>query len=378
MIDMADAKKGQLAWRGMGVEGSQHAGQAREARQEHQRRGEEDLQELSAEAEDVATASRQPEVLDVVRRSMAALVRAGARQRWRRSAQSAAGRASSRRKTLNLSAYAELLRSDVRAQKVAIITEVMGFTEAEDAAFWPIYREYDLEMAKLGDERVALIEEYACAIRQMTDAMPQTLAGQGARPRGSATGRSRPSAYERVQEGAVAADRSALPAGRAPAAAADRSADLGRRFRVVQVKGQTLMMTTRYLWMTAACSSWRPACPLSADRVQLRSGKIDRGHVHRRRQQVGPRAARQRAGVRDPDRRRHRGRVLGAQASDATAAKARSQAGRRARASSGGGARPRAVTVPAGTTVNVRLTQGDRRRHFAGRHDLQGEWSTIR
>jgi hypothetical protein len=46
-------------------------------------------------------------------------------------------------KSLNLTAYAELLRSDVRAEKVAIITEVMDFTEAEDAAFWPIYREYD-------------------------------------------------------------------------------------------------------------------------------------------------------------------------------------------------------------------------------------------
>jgi Spy/CpxP family protein refolding chaperone len=64
-------------------------------------------------------------------------------------------------KALNLSAYAELLRSDIRAQKVAIITEVMGFTEAEDNAFWPIYREYDLEMAKVGDERVALIADYA-------------------------------------------------------------------------------------------------------------------------------------------------------------------------------------------------------------------------
>ena len=69
--------------------------------------------------------------------------------------------ASSETKTLNLSAYAELLRSDVRAQKVAIITEVMGFTEAEDKAFWPIYREYDVEMAKLGDERVAMIADYA-------------------------------------------------------------------------------------------------------------------------------------------------------------------------------------------------------------------------
>src|SRR5512134_4172880 len=57
--------------------------------------------------------------------------------------------------TLNLHAYAELLRSDVRTQKVSIITEVMGFTEAESAKFWPIYREYDAEMAKLGDARAA-------------------------------------------------------------------------------------------------------------------------------------------------------------------------------------------------------------------------------
>jgi hypothetical protein len=79
-------------------------------------------------------------------------------------------------KTLNLAAYAELLRSDVRAQKVAIITEVMGFTESEDAAFWPIYREYDLEMAKLGDERVAMISEYARNYSTLTDAVAGELA----------------------------------------------------------------------------------------------------------------------------------------------------------------------------------------------------------
>jgi hypothetical protein len=81
-------------------------------------------------------------------------------------------------KTLNLSAYAELLRSDVRAQKVAIITEVMGFSEAEDAAFWPIYREYDLEMSKLGDERVALISEYASNYSKVTDAIAEKLASK--------------------------------------------------------------------------------------------------------------------------------------------------------------------------------------------------------
>jgi hypothetical protein len=81
-------------------------------------------------------------------------------------------------KTLNLAAYAELLRSDVRAQKVAIITEVMGFNEAEDKAFWPIYREYDLEMAKLGDERVAMIDEYVRLYSKLTDADADRLASK--------------------------------------------------------------------------------------------------------------------------------------------------------------------------------------------------------
>ena len=79
-------------------------------------------------------------------------------------------------KSLNLAAYAELLRSDVRAQKVAILTEVMGFTEKEDAAFWPIYREYDLEMSKLGDERLALIREYAAGYSTLTDELANSLA----------------------------------------------------------------------------------------------------------------------------------------------------------------------------------------------------------
>jgi hypothetical protein len=81
-------------------------------------------------------------------------------------------------KALNLSAYAELLRADVRAQKVAIITEVMGFTDKEDEAFWPIYREYDLEMAKLGDERVALIADYAKNYANVTNEVADRLASR--------------------------------------------------------------------------------------------------------------------------------------------------------------------------------------------------------
>jgi hypothetical protein len=93
-------------------------------------------------------------------------------------AQSASQATARQAETLNLSAYAELLRSDVRAQKVAIITQVMEFTEAEDAAFWPIYREYDVEMSKLGDERVALIAEYAKNYENLTDAVAEKLANK--------------------------------------------------------------------------------------------------------------------------------------------------------------------------------------------------------
>jgi len=77
--------------------------------------------------------------------------------------------------TMNLTAYAELLRSDVRAEKVAILTELMEFSEAEDAAFWPVYREYDAELAKLGDERVALIAEYARNYDTLTDDQADSL-----------------------------------------------------------------------------------------------------------------------------------------------------------------------------------------------------------
>ena len=77
---------------------------------------------------------------------------------------------------VNLRAYAELLRSDLRAQKVAIITEVMEFTEAEDAKFWPVYREYETALAKINDDRLALIKEYAANYGTMTDAIADRLA----------------------------------------------------------------------------------------------------------------------------------------------------------------------------------------------------------
>lgn len=79
-------------------------------------------------------------------------------------------------KDVNLRAYVELLRADVRAQKVAFITELMEFTPAEDKAFWPIYREYDVELSTINDERVTGIEEYAQNYDKVTDALADKLA----------------------------------------------------------------------------------------------------------------------------------------------------------------------------------------------------------
>ena len=77
------------------------------------------------------------------------------------SAQTTAAKRADDTRDANLRAYVELLRSDVRSQKVAILTEMMAFTEAEDAAFWPIYRQYDVELSAINDDRVKLIADYA-------------------------------------------------------------------------------------------------------------------------------------------------------------------------------------------------------------------------
>jgi hypothetical protein len=76
---------------------------------------------------------------------------------------------------LNLHAYVELLRSDIRAQKVAIIAQLIEMSEAEDAKFWPLYREYEAELTSVNDKRIGLIETYARAYPDVSDALADDL-----------------------------------------------------------------------------------------------------------------------------------------------------------------------------------------------------------
>lgn len=71
--------------------------------------------------------------------------------------------------------YIELLRQDIKKEKVGIITEVMDFTEEQAGIFWPIYREYDLELTKIGDERLAMIKDYAEHYQILTDEKAKEL-----------------------------------------------------------------------------------------------------------------------------------------------------------------------------------------------------------
>ncbi len=59
-----------------------------------------------------------------------------------------------------IESYIQLMRADVKAEKVAIITDLMEFTEEESAVFWPLYGEYEYKLSKLGDAKVELIKEY--------------------------------------------------------------------------------------------------------------------------------------------------------------------------------------------------------------------------
>jgi hypothetical protein len=76
----------------------------------------------------------------------------------------------------NIRAYIELLRVDVRTKKTAIFTEIMQFNDQQSAKFWPIYTEYDIELQKLNDQKVAWIQEYAKNFGKMTDEKADELA----------------------------------------------------------------------------------------------------------------------------------------------------------------------------------------------------------
>ena len=69
----------------------------------------------------------------------------------------------------------QFLRQDLRSQKKKIIAANMTLTPAEAEKFWPVYDQYTAETIKIGDQRYALIKQYADNYASMTDPVADGL-----------------------------------------------------------------------------------------------------------------------------------------------------------------------------------------------------------
>lgn len=76
----------------------------------------------------------------------------------------------------NLRAFVALARSDLKTQKGIILAQNMILTEAEGAEFWPLERDYQEELNRLNDRRVAILQDYAKNFEDMTEAKATELA----------------------------------------------------------------------------------------------------------------------------------------------------------------------------------------------------------
>jgi hypothetical protein len=80
---------------------------------------------------------------------------------------------------MNADQYVQLIRRDMRQDKRELIGEAMKFSQPEADAFWPVYTRYETDLNKLGDQKLALINDYADNFKAMTDPGSRITAGSG-------------------------------------------------------------------------------------------------------------------------------------------------------------------------------------------------------
>lgn len=66
-------------------------------------------------------------------------------------------------------------RSYTEAQRKAIVTKNLDLGRDESTGFWPIYRDYRSAIAKIQDERLKLVADYAQNYRSMTGDKAKSL-----------------------------------------------------------------------------------------------------------------------------------------------------------------------------------------------------------
>jgi len=68
-----------------------------------------------------------------------------------------------------------LLRQDIRSKKKQLIAANLKLTDMEATKFWPVYDQYAAESTTLGDEKYALIKEYAQGYGTLSDEQALSL-----------------------------------------------------------------------------------------------------------------------------------------------------------------------------------------------------------
>ncbi len=69
----------------------------------------------------------------------------------------------------------ELTRSAIQLKRQAIVTGAMDLNEAEAQAFWPLYREYRLEMFTVNDRYVTALVTYLDNYDNLSDQLAEKL-----------------------------------------------------------------------------------------------------------------------------------------------------------------------------------------------------------
>ena len=64
----------------------------------------------------------------------------------------------------------QAMRAELQKQRQDIVAGVLELTDDEALAFWPAYRDYRVEMARLGDRAVKLIDEFVANHNKLSDA----------------------------------------------------------------------------------------------------------------------------------------------------------------------------------------------------------------
>jgi hypothetical protein len=76
----------------------------------------------------------------------------------------------------NINAYVEALRHDIRGSKAQIMGAVMQLDSDEATKFWPVYKQFEGELTKLGDQVASLVHEYVVNYTKMTPTVADGLA----------------------------------------------------------------------------------------------------------------------------------------------------------------------------------------------------------